>query len=116
MLDFIEGVDVVTDCNVIDFSINKYGHLFIDFLLSCNTCILNGRNYVMNDFTCLKANGHSVVDYCSVNHDDLSIFTDFTVTNVIDIINSIGHDTGLTSAVFPNHSVLSWKLNFGNVE
>ena len=29
MLDFIEGVDVVNDRNVIDVGINKYEHLFI---------------------------------------------------------------------------------------
>ena len=56
MLEFIEGVDVVTDRDVIDFGINminKYSHLFIAVLLNCNTCMLNGRNYVTNDFTCL---------------------------------------------------------------
>ena len=78
--------------------------------------MLNGRNYVTNDSTCLTANGHSVVDYSIVNHNDLSVFTDFICTNVTDIINSNGHDTVLTSAAFPDHSVLSWKLNFGNAE
>ena len=31
MLVFIVGVDVVTDRNVTDVGINKYGHLFIEF-------------------------------------------------------------------------------------
>ena len=69
-----------------------------------------------NNFTCLTANGHSVVDYCIVNHDDLSISTAFTVTNATATINSIGHDTVLTSVAFPDHSVLSWKLNFVNAK
>ena len=68
----------------------------------------------------LNANGHSVVDYCIVSHDDLyddlSVFTDFTVTNVTDLISATGHDTALTSAAFLNHYVLSWKLNVGNAE
>ena len=78
--------------------------------------MLNGRNFVSNDFTCSTVNGHSVVGYCIVNHDDLSTFIDFTVSNIPDIINSVGHETILTSASFPDHSVLSWKLNFGIVE
>ena len=78
--------------------------------------MLNGRNFVSNDFTCSTVNGHSVVDYCIVNHDDLSSFIDFTVSNIPDIINSVGHETILTSSSFPDHSVLSWKLNFGIVE
>lgn len=48
--DFIEGVDMLPCRDVLDFKVNKYGHLMIDFLLSSNMCMLNGRNSTKNDF------------------------------------------------------------------
>ena len=67
-------------------------------------------------FNYKSINGHFVIDNCIVIHDDLSSFMDFTVSNIPDIINSVGHETILTSASFPDYSGLSWKLNFGNEE
>ena len=43
MVDFI-GVDNVHERNVVDYNVNKYGHLLIDFLLNSNMCMLNGRD------------------------------------------------------------------------
>ena len=74
MVDFIEGVDCVGECNVLDFDVNKYDHLRIDFFLSSNMRMLNKRNFTCNDFTCITSNGRSVVDYCFTAHEDLSIF------------------------------------------
>lgn len=51
MVDFIEGIDDLSQQYVIDFSVNRYGHLLIECLLNSNMCILNGRNYTSNDFT-----------------------------------------------------------------
>ena len=34
--------------------------------LLVNFCMLNGRNYVKNDFTCFTSQGQCVVDYCLV--------------------------------------------------
>ena len=62
-------------------------------------CKLNDRNYVTNDFTCLTANGYFIVEHRIVNQDDLSIFTDFIVTNITDIINSINHDSSHFSSI-----------------
>ena len=90
LVDYIHGVDAVKDRDVIDFNTNKYGHLSIDFLLNCNMCMLNGRSCLHNDYTCSSVNGYSVVDYCIINHDDLSMFTDFIITNTADLINSVG--------------------------
>ena len=45
----------------------SYCDIVIDFLISTNVCILNGRNFVTNDFSYLSSNGGaSVVDYCLV--------------------------------------------------
>ena len=31
LIDFIEGVDELIEREVIDFTVNKYGHILIDF-------------------------------------------------------------------------------------
>ena len=51
MDDFITGVDVLTERDVIDYTVNSYGEIFCEFLLNANCCVLNGRNYYHNDFT-----------------------------------------------------------------
>ena len=43
-----------------------------------------------------------MVDYCLVNHDGLSIFSEFNVHIVTDVINGIGYDAVLYSASFPD--------------
>ena len=110
IVDFIEGIDDLDFRDVIDFNVNKYGHLLIDFLLNNNMCILNGRKSVFNDFTCITSAGRSVVDYCLVSHDDLNTFSDFKVCKVTDVINEIGHETVLHSASFPDHSISTWQI------
>ncbi len=59
--DYIEGIDDVPSRNVVDHGVNRYGDLFLDFLTDVNCCVLNGRNYQMNDLTSSNA---TVVDYC----------------------------------------------------
>ena len=36
MPDYIAGVDFLPDRNVIDFKSNRYGEIFIDFLINVN--------------------------------------------------------------------------------
>ena len=48
--DYIEGVDDVKPREVIADTINRYGDHFLDFLINCNFCMLNGR-LGTNDFT-----------------------------------------------------------------
>ena len=54
-----------------------------------------------------------MVDYCLVNHDGLSIFSEFNVHIVTDVINEIGYDAVLYSASFPDH--LRNKFHFSQV-
>ena len=35
--------------------------------------MLNGLNYTDNDFTSMSIKGCSVVDYCLISHDSLSV-------------------------------------------
>lgn len=39
--DYIEGVDNLTDRDIVDYQVNKYGHILLDLLISINFCILN---------------------------------------------------------------------------
>ena len=87
MQDFIEGVDDIEYRKVLDYSINTYGHFLIDFLISSNMCMLNGRHNSLDEYTCISPVGSSVVDYCLVTHESLMSFHDFKVTTVIDLIN-----------------------------
>ena len=113
MVDFIEGVDKVHERNVVEYNINKYDYLFIDFLLNSNMYKLNGRNCINNDFTCITSNGRSVADYCFEAHEDLSLFSDFNIHKVSDVINEVGHDSILFSSSFPDHSILTLKVVTG---
>ena len=58
----------------VDFKTNYYGNVLLEFLINSNLCLLNGRNFTHNDFTSISAKGSSVVDYCIVSQDDLSLF------------------------------------------
>ena len=66
--DLIRGVDEFCDREVIDFSLNKYGKILIDFFINTNMCLSNGRRSCNNDFTSVSTNGSAVVNYCFVNH------------------------------------------------
>ena len=88
MPDFIdEDVDAVCDRNVIDLTRNAHGELLCEFMLSANMCMLNGRNYVKNDFTCQDA---SVVDYAIMPHEQLALHSKFMVRRVSDLFEQAG--------------------------
>ena len=110
--DFIEGVDTIQSRHVIDFTSNKNGELLCEFLIDINCCILNGRNMTSNDYTCIKSQGASVVDYCLVPHEDLDKFTQFKVHKVTDLINEIDIIGSIEPGTSkPDHSILTWKTN-----
>ena len=69
--DFIAGVDDIPERNVSDFISNKYGELLCEFLIDTSCCLLNGRNHIGNNFTCIRPQGASVVDYSIIPHEDL---------------------------------------------
>ena len=48
---------------------NKEGNTWLDILLANCLAVLNGRTFgdVTGDFTCLKYNGNSTVDYVAVS-------------------------------------------------
>ena len=108
--DFIAGVDNIPERQVIDFTANKHGELLCEFLINSNCCMLNGRNpeSSANEFTCIRSQGSSVVDYCLVPHEDLNKYTDFKVWKVSDLINkSRILNTLDVNTSRPDHSTLS---------
>ena len=111
LIDFIEGVDELIEREVIDFPVNKYGHILIDFLINSNFCILNGRNSTKNDFTSVSSKGSSVVDYCLVSHSDLPMFSDFHVYTASESVNLDGNICTVVPSTIPDHSCITWKIN-----
>ena len=57
-----------------------------------------------NDYTCIKSQGFSVVDYYLVPHEDLGKFTEFKVHKVSDLINEISIISSLEPETYkPDH-------------
>ena len=110
--DYIAGVDEVTDRDVVDFTCNFYGDIFIDFLVNANYILrmLNGRNFIHNDFTSVSSKGSAVVDYCVVSHDSLSTFKQFTVIRATELVNRAIVERGLSPSSIPDHSPLTWVI------
>ena len=80
-------LECISDRNVIDSKCNKYGELFIEFLINVNICMLNGRNYDKNDFTCFMSQGQSVVDYCLVGYENIQNFHSFNLIRPRDLVD-----------------------------
>ena len=109
--DFIAGIDDIAPRNVIDFKTNYYGERLIEFLTNTNMCMLNGRfDQNFDNFTSVSVRGSSVVDYCIVTHDDLSMFHDFRGTSPVDLITAITDLRQAASSGVPDHALLSWKI------
>ncbi|CAG2252849.1 unnamed protein product [Mytilus edulis] len=113
--DYIVGVDDLCPRDVVDFKRNSYGNTFIDFLVSVNCCILNGRNFVNNDYTCVSTKGCSVVDYCIVPYDYLHLFSNFAVIRANDLVTLAGYDlSGVDLKLISDHSLIKWNFDLSS--
>ena len=112
MADFIEGVDVIQDRNVIDYSKNMYGEFLCNFLIDSNCCILNGRQCKTiddNDFTFVSTRGNSVVDYFIVPYENIEQFEGFKVVRPAQLY---AHSLNVVeSRIVPDHSIIVCCLN-----
>ena len=108
----ISGVDLIEQRNVVDFKTNLYGEILIEFLINANMCILNGRNCLSNDFTSVSVKDSAIVDYCLVAHESLHLFTSFNVIRTVDLINRLVATGSIAPVSFPDHSVITWKIDF----
>ncbi len=85
-------------CNL-DTTINNYGRQLIDVCNGQFLCILNGRvigDYFGN-YTCLKYNGSSVVDYNLISKDIFTLVESFTILPLTE---------------FSDHRTLSLHLSY----
>jgi len=99
--DYIEGVDLVSTRNIIDYVENKQGDAFVNFLSDVNFCMLNG-SFNNNDYTCISATGKSVVDYICVPYENIDSISDFKIISMSSIINDIAY----IPESIPDHSLL----------
>ena len=114
--DFITGVDNLTPRTIIDYKTNQHCETLIDFLISANLCILNGRNTVNNDYTSISSRGCAVVDYCFVPYEQLEKYSEFKVTRAVDLINTVLGSGSLDNYHIPDHSFLTWKIKLKPME
>ncbi|CAC5356045.1 unnamed protein product [Mytilus coruscus] len=108
--DYIQGIDLLPERNVVDFTPNSYGDLFCEFLSNINCCILNGRNFFNNDFTFVSSRGSSVVDYCVVPYEKLSFFQNFEVIRARTLIEENAAVGSYDPKHIPDHSLLCWTF------
>ena len=116
--DFIQGVDTVPERQVVDFTENSYGSLFIDFLINTNMCMLNGRNDGVNDFTYFGHMGQSVVDYVVMPYESLEQFSNLNVKPPYQVFESAGLVGELDPSergVLCDHALLSWVWDLTDV-
>ena len=57
--DYIAGIDLIPERDVVDFTVNKDGERFCEFHIDSNCCIMNDRNYKKNDYTFISTQGSS---------------------------------------------------------
>ena len=92
----------------IDKSVNSHGKPPLDFLLTSDMCVLNGRSGLEgNQYTSISIRGMAVVDYCLVPHEDLANYQDITVTSIPEVMEKQGLQVDTTLS---DYSVLSWRL------
>jgi hypothetical protein len=112
MLDHIEDIDNVPERNVVDTKTNNYGEMFCEFMLSASVCVLNGRNFVHNDFTSKDA---AVVDYFLTPYEQLNKFDKVNVIRTRDLFELAGcvgkYDP---SHGIPDHNVIQCELDLSS--
>ncbi|CAC5401445.1 unnamed protein product [Mytilus coruscus] len=117
--DFIQGIDQLSERNIIDFTTNSYGEIFSEFLSTVNCCVLNERYPTHDDFTYFSTKGSSVVDYNvvpSCPYESLCHYKNFKVIKASDLCNKSAQPGSFSPNHIPDHSVLCWEFetNFDN--
>ena len=108
--DFDSSLDVVKNRTCID-TIKRNHESFLNFLNDSQFCILNGRfDSSKDNFTSISGKGCAVVDYMCTPYDILSCVSEFSVTTMREIVNSLDFQSSELSAL-PDHSILRCVLN-----
>ena len=99
-------MDKIAPRDIVDYKTSQYSDVFLDFLLSANLCILNGRTFTKNDFTSISQRGYAVVDYCIVPYEQLDRFSDFSAERATKLISEAVNINSFDSFSIPDHSFL----------
>ena len=67
--------------------------------------MLNGR-VGQNDYTGLSNRGRTVIDYCCVPYEQLSLYTDFAVTSSMAIVDKHGLELPREVSKLPDHAAI----------
>ncbi len=78
-------------------------------MISASMCMLNGRNYTRNDFTCKDM---SVVDYAIIPYEQLCLHKHVNVMYVHDMFELVGC-VGKYDPVrhLSDHNLLCWNMD-----
>ena len=109
--DYIAGVDGIPPRDILDHTSNEFGEKLIDFLTSCNLCMLNGRVYGesgSNNFSCVSKRGKSVVDYALTANEQLPRCKSCNVFLMSDLINRCGIQFDKS---VPDHGPIMWTVD-----
>lgn len=94
--------------SVVDMSSpNGHGRDLIDFLLTNNMCMLNGRGIYQNTYTSISTRGSAVVDYCLVPIQCYDDFKNFEVLEILELCDKLNINI---PCKVPDHSLLVWSL------
>lgn len=94
-------------------TLDRYGELFIVFLMNSNTCILNGcSTEENNNFTSISTQGACVVDYCVALHNSI-MFKDVDAILFLDLMTAFGHRMNVECSCIPDDSLLCWNVQTG---
>ena len=104
--DYMSDVDAdMIPRKIINEDKNRHGESFIDFLLECKLCIVNGR--VSPEFENFTSKGRSVVDYICVQHNCIDKCIAFRVHDTNQLLSDF-HLQGLIGdgCKPPDHALL----------
>lgn len=113
--DFIPGVDDIIYRIVVHYKTNQYCDIFLGFLISKTSCLLNGWNFKVNDYTRVFR-GCAVADYCLVPFEQISGYSNFDVIRATTLITeAVGVET-MERITMPDHSLLLWSISLQHIQ
>ena len=105
--DAISAIDPVIDRNTIDYTLNKHGESFLDFLKESCMVITNGRINGENNFTSISSRGKSVVDFVVIPIENIDECVNCSVHLVSEIIEDNNFESFISEKCKPpDHSPL----------
>ena len=93
---------------------NSHGVKLMEFLNSCDMCLLNGRTHSNNHnhFTSISPKGSAVVDYCLLPSEFVDRYKKFSVITMTELLALLSHLDTLQK--LSDHSILTWDLVVNN--